>query len=155
MGWRRIESTSKSGSFYWYNDETEETSIAKPLEVARQERKKAKEEIQAREEKEKEQKEKEDRIGWKRIESSSKPGSFFYFHPTTGINQTEPPAIDPPWFVEQSTKIKGLWFYQNIQTQEQVWDPPPGCKPPDRKAKTAPVAKPVPPGWQVIQSSSH
>lgn len=62
-----------------------------------------------------------DTSGWKRLESRSKKGVFYYFHAATGGTQTEPP---PPWEVRESRRNPGVRYYWDPTTQTTSTDKP-------------------------------
>jgi len=53
--------------------------------------------------------------GWKRMESRSQPGIFYYFNNLTGANEAEPPA---PWELKTSRSNANIVYYWNTQTGE-------------------------------------
>jgi len=50
---------------------------------------------------------------WKRIESRTQAGIFYYFNDATGETQVEPP---PPWEKRQSRSQQGVFYYWNAAT---------------------------------------
>merc|ERR1712039_1078068 len=60
---------------------------------------------------------------WRRIQSRSSPGTFYYFNELTGESRThtEPP---PPWEFRESRSRPGVFYYLNMATMEQSVDPP-------------------------------
>eukprot|EP00930_Biecheleria_cincta_P001316 TRINITY_DN102450_c0_g1_i1.p1 TRINITY_DN102450_c0_g1~~TRINITY_DN102450_c0_g1_i1.p1 ORF type:complete len:410 (+),score=58.72 TRINITY_DN102450_c0_g1_i1:86-1315(+) len=58
---------------------------------------------------------------WSRLESRSKPGTFYYFNSSTGESQMEPP---PPWEKRMSRHDSGTYYYWNPMTGETSVDKP-------------------------------
>jgi len=50
---------------------------------------------------------------WKRVQSKSEPGSYFYFNEETYESSMEPPE---PWQKRQSRNQRGVWYYWNSET---------------------------------------
>merc|ERR1740121_2176028 len=65
---------------------------------------------------------------WERRESSSNPGSFYYFNSKTGENEITPPVVDLPWSLVESKTKRGQFFYYNEVTNTTVVDPPLGAR---------------------------
>mmetsp|Transcript_98924 Transcript_98924/g.285508 ORF Transcript_98924/g.285508 Transcript_98924/m.285508 type:complete len:975 (+) Transcript_98924:130-3054(+) len=73
-------------------------------------------------------------IKWERRESTSKPGSYYYFNPTTGDNEITPPVVEFPWTLVESKSKRGQKYYYNEVTAESTVDPPRSAKPAPKKA---------------------
>merc|ERR1740121_2574567 len=83
---------------------------------------------------------------WERRESSSKPGSFYYFNSKTGENEITPPVVDLPWSVVESKTKRGQFFYYNEVTNTTVMDPPIGARKAPPKNGRAGDGNRTPPG---------
>eukprot|EP00930_Biecheleria_cincta_P013144 TRINITY_DN11875_c0_g1_i2.p1 TRINITY_DN11875_c0_g1~~TRINITY_DN11875_c0_g1_i2.p1 ORF type:complete len:778 (+),score=122.43 TRINITY_DN11875_c0_g1_i2:143-2476(+) len=59
--------------------------------------------------------------GWKRMESRSQPGVFYYFNESTGQTSVEPP---PPWEVKASRSAPGVFYYWNSSTGQTSVEKP-------------------------------
>mmetsp|Transcript_83064 Transcript_83064/g.240360 ORF Transcript_83064/g.240360 Transcript_83064/m.240360 type:complete len:908 (-) Transcript_83064:147-2870(-) len=59
--------------------------------------------------------------GWKRMESRTSPGIYYYWHPESGQTMAEPP---PPWEKRESRSKPGTCYYWNTVTgQTEVQKP--------------------------------
>eukprot|EP00927_Polykrikos_kofoidii_P024595 TRINITY_DN22336_c0_g3_i1.p1 TRINITY_DN22336_c0_g3~~TRINITY_DN22336_c0_g3_i1.p1 ORF type:complete len:758 (-),score=123.63 TRINITY_DN22336_c0_g3_i1:324-2597(-) len=63
---------------------------------------------------------------WKRHESRSNPGNFYYFNDYTGETCVEPP---PPWVQVRSRRNPAIVYYHNSETGETSVDKPEICEP--------------------------
>merc|ERR1712060_927104 len=52
--------------------------------------------------------------GWRRVESRSQAGTYYYYNDATGKTQIEPP---PPWVQQESRSQKGVYYYWNTETR--------------------------------------
>lgn len=59
--------------------------------------------------------------GWKRRESRSSPGVYYYWHEATGQTSAEPPA---PWMLRESRSQPGVCYYWNTVTGQTSPDKP-------------------------------
>eukprot|EP00928_Gymnodinium_smaydae_P070600 TRINITY_DN54407_c0_g1_i1.p1 TRINITY_DN54407_c0_g1~~TRINITY_DN54407_c0_g1_i1.p1 ORF type:complete len:936 (-),score=186.79 TRINITY_DN54407_c0_g1_i1:29-2836(-) len=118
--WKKIKS-AKTGDFYYFDAESGDTQAEMPFDYIEEEdrepaplpSKKAEPEL----------------LRWKRMESKSKPGQFYYFNSLTGVNEVNPPVVDPPWKLCQSATKPGQFYYSNMDTGESVVDPPLTARP--------------------------
>merc|ERR1719327_36409 len=174
--WKKMESKTTPGAFYYYNKETGNTSMEKPddfVEETKWQRKESKSnpgefyyyntetgESVVDEPGELKSKKEVGKVEgrWKRTESSSRPGHFFYFNPKTGMNEIDPPRVDPPWELKESNSKKGQFYYFNADTGVTQVDPPLGARPAGTKRpgalKQAPVL-PVAKTWERKMSETH
>merc|ERR1711957_629409 len=67
-GWKRVESKSNPGKFYYFNAASGESTESKPPGYL------------------------EPRVTWERKESKSAPGEFYYYNRETGASQVDRPA---------------------------------------------------------------
>jgi len=145
--WKKLESESKPGSFYYWNAENGQMVTEQPAEF--KESKPVWERIASKTahgefyffnsetgESRQEQprgaqikNDKDEMIAWQRRESTSKPGSFYYFNPLTNSNEVYPPTVQPPWSLCESNSKMGQFYYFCEETKESVVDPPPLAKP--------------------------
>lgn len=156
--WRRVESASKPGSFYYVDINTGESVPNTPLDYValppawekiastskpgqfyyynretgenRTERPVGVEILNDKVQSSSKPPatQKEEAVAWQRIESKSKPGQFYYFNPKTGLNEEKPPSIDLPWQLCESKTNKGHYYYFHQETGECTEHPPPGAK---------------------------
>merc|ERR1711865_1113552 len=68
--WKKLESSSNPGNFYYFNAETGENSAERPADF-----------------------EEEKAPDWERIESKSNPGECYYYNRETGQSQADRPAV--------------------------------------------------------------
>jgi len=59
--------------------------------------------------------------GWKKMQSRSTPGAFYYWNPATGQTLTEPPE---PWQKKESRSTPGVFYYFNTLTGQSVFEKP-------------------------------
>jgi len=120
--WKKLESSSNPGNFYYFNAETNESSIEKPAGFE------------------------EEVIHWERITSKSNPGECYYYNRETGQSQADrPPAgtpvkndlpskkasektaeddEEPKWQRVGSESKPGHFYYHNTITGKNEIDPP-------------------------------
>jgi len=91
--WRRQESKSNPGKFYYVHKETGETSVEKPSGFV------------------------EAPLVWKRIESTSNRGQYYYYNTSTGETQVERPAG-----VELLSDVNGEKVTTESNTKEEKED---------------------------------
>lgn len=145
--WKKLESSSIPGSFYFFDAETGQTVTEQPQGF--KESKPVWERIQSktvpgeffffnsetgesradRPRGVQVKNDKDELIDWKRIESKSKPGQFYFFNPLTNNNEVYPPTVQPPWALFESKTKKGQFYYYCEETRETVVDPPPSARP--------------------------
>jgi len=127
LDWERVESKTAKGEYYFYNNATWESQVERPSGVEiRNDDPKAK---SASKSKVRPRDDDEEDIAWKRVESKSKPGQYYYFNSKTGLNDIHPPRVTPPWKLIESKTKKGNFFYFNEDTGENSVDPPPSARP--------------------------
>mmetsp|Transcript_26753 Transcript_26753/g.86643 ORF Transcript_26753/g.86643 Transcript_26753/m.86643 type:complete len:146 (+) Transcript_26753:1147-1584(+) len=69
--------------------------------------------------------------GWKRLESKSHPGKFYYLHETTGRTVIAPTVKDTDrtmpagWERRESKSRPGTFYFVNLKTGETSAKPPP------------------------------
>eukprot|EP00930_Biecheleria_cincta_P019608 TRINITY_DN1491_c0_g1_i2.p1 TRINITY_DN1491_c0_g1~~TRINITY_DN1491_c0_g1_i2.p1 ORF type:complete len:950 (+),score=159.99 TRINITY_DN1491_c0_g1_i2:177-3026(+) len=69
---------------------------------------------------------------WQRVPSKTKLGQFYYFNSKTGQNEVKPPTVQPPWLLLESKSVKGQWYYWNEDTAESSEHPPNSAVPAPR-----------------------
>lgn len=62
-----------------------------------------------------------DHQGWRRLESKSTPGTFYYYHSQTGQCQMDPPE---PWEKRESNSQPDVFYYFNLTTGESTIEKP-------------------------------
>merc|ERR1712194_233465 len=85
-------------------------------------------------------------ILWKRMESKSMPGSFYYLNPATNTCEVNPPTVKPPWLLFESKTKQGQYYYFHEDTKETIVDPPVSAV----TAVAPPPAAPVKPAQQTV-----
>jgi len=163
--WERRESKSQPGQYYYFNNETGDTSVEVPADykgpkASDWERLKSKSSgkfyhynhatgdtqverpdgVKLRND-EKDEKEAEESGTWERRESASRPGKYYYFNTKTGENDVDPPRVDLPWSCVESKTKRGQFFYNNELTGETRVDPPAVAKSKTLKKKEAEAKK--------------
>merc|ERR1711871_91271 len=63
-------------------------------------------------------------IIWKRRESTSNPGKYYYLNTATNETEEKPPTVKPPWVLCESKTKKGQFYYYHEESKESVVDPP-------------------------------
>eukprot|EP00929_Paragymnodinium_shiwhaense_P119664 TRINITY_DN9154_c0_g1_i2.p1 TRINITY_DN9154_c0_g1~~TRINITY_DN9154_c0_g1_i2.p1 ORF type:complete len:370 (+),score=52.11 TRINITY_DN9154_c0_g1_i2:288-1397(+) len=59
--------------------------------------------------------------GWRRVESRSNPGNYYYWHPETGATREEPPL---PWEKLASRSQPDVSYYWNPDTGQSMFEKP-------------------------------
>jgi len=165
--WTRMASKTNPGEFYYFNKETGETRVDRPIgvvEIVNDDKAAVKKAL--------DEPPPAPAASWKRLESKSHPGKFYYFNSATGENETQPPVVDLPWKLQESKSHKGQWYYFNEKTSETIVDPPASARPAPKASaakRPAPAAAGEPPakrpaggaadriaeGWEKKESGSH
>ncbi|CAE7939025.1 SIK2 [Symbiodinium sp. KB8] len=73
----------------------------------------------------------EEGIPWQRLESTRKPGLFYYFNPLDGSSEIKPPVVEAPWQLCRSRSVSGQYYYYNQVTGEST-EIPPRCALPNK-----------------------
>jgi len=134
--WERVPSKSSLGEYYFHNSETGESRIERPKGVEILNDKAARSSGGAPQRQtpsvqpiiiseEPGRASPEEAVEWKRLESKSKPGQFYYFNPKTGENEIKPPRVTLPWQLLESKSNKGHFYYFNEVTGASSEHPPP------------------------------
>jgi len=145
--WKKLESSSNPGNYYYFNAENGQTLTEQPADFMETESVWARiqsktvpgeffyfnsETGESRADRPRGvvvKNDKDELIDWKRIESNSKPGQFYFFNPITNTNEVYPPTVKPPWALFESKTKKGQFYYYCEETRETVVDPPPSARP--------------------------
>jgi len=160
--WKKLESTSNPGKYYYFNAETSESVLEEPADF--EETQPSWEKIESKsvrgeyyyynhetgesrvdrppgvpvkEQKglEKKEAKNDDNIAWTRMESKTKPGNYYYHNPKTGVSETVPPEVSMPWVLKESKSKKGMWYYFNSTSGENSVDPPPCARPSKKRGQ--------------------
>lgn len=154
--WKRLESASNPGKYYYFNPITGESRTDKPLGYeerppvwkrmesssnrgsfyyfntetgeSRVERPVGVEILNDGPAKRPPPAKEAEELVWKRVESKAKPGTFYYFNSKTGQSEAQPPLVDPPWKLCQSKSRMGQYYYFNETTGANTPDPPPSAR---------------------------
>lgn len=157
--WKRVESSSNRGTFYYFNTETGENRVDRPVGVE------ILNDVPLSKSMPKKEKDTEEQL-WKRMESKSKPGTFYYFNSRTGQNESKPPVVDPPWKLCQSKSRAGQHYYFNEVTGANTPDPPNSARPAGGEKRPATnggvqdnkrmkVEEGLPADWEKKESDTH
>lgn len=139
--WKKLESTSNPGNFYFLDAESGKSTSVQPVDFVdtgpaweRIESKSVQGEFyyfnqetgQSRMDRPRGEIKNDgpDGIVWQRKESTSNPGSFYYVNTATNASEADPPTVNPPWKLCESTSKKGQFYYFHEGTQQTVMDPP-------------------------------
>jgi len=93
--------------------------------------------------------------GWVRIESRSRPGTFYYYNAATDESERFPLLPKPPWSLVESKVQVGQFYYFNPDTKEMCVDPPAGSRPQERGAISIEDGERLPLGWVVKSSATR
>eukprot|EP00933_Yihiella_yeosuensis_P045207 TRINITY_DN4053_c2_g2_i6.p1 TRINITY_DN4053_c2_g2~~TRINITY_DN4053_c2_g2_i6.p1 ORF type:complete len:955 (-),score=202.93 TRINITY_DN4053_c2_g2_i6:514-3378(-) len=172
--WECIASKSVPGEYYYHNKETGESRAERPKGVPILNDRGAPASVVSRAPAptpvvEERARVKDEGIPWKRMESKSKPGMFFYYNELNGANEIKPPQVKPPWQLLESKSKKGQYYYFNQVTGENSEHPPTCAVPYEEAKRQAAAAKSssnsltsggtkadvLPKGWEKKMSSTH
>lgn len=121
--WKKLESTSNPGNFYYFDEASGDSRVDKPLDFE------------------------ESKPVWERVESNKRPGKYYYFNKETGETSVERPSgvelaseapkprpkVEPKqrpadegiaWQRKESSSVPGHFYYFNTATGENEIHPP-------------------------------
>jgi len=124
--WEKMESKTAKGVYYYHNHDSGESRTQRPqgVTILNETLPKRSQVTGTTAPAKAIPVQREEGIPWERIESTSKPGHFYYFNPITGENEIKPPKVQEPWKLLESKSHRGQWYYYNSLTGENTEVPP-------------------------------
>lgn len=109
--WKLIESKTKRGQFFYFNEDTGENLLDPPPSARPAVRSTDPAACRGKEERVPQH--------WRRVESKTHKGKFYYVNSKTGDTSWTQPVV---WEKKESTSSPGVFYWQNALTGETSWE---------------------------------